>query len=158
MKLLRSLLTIVGLLFGHGCAEAHRVQVMTVLSNGNCKTTTAGVRVIDYAALAELRGTRLIGMTEAPEAAETPLHLIAIIPPESPTAGYSLTLDEAMVPLADPLVLRVKLVKPPADAILAQVITHPCLVVGIENPGVKRVRVIDDADQLLGEIDVSKPQ
>jgi len=152
------LLTIAALLSSYGCAQAHRVEVMTVLANGNCKTNTAGVRVIDYAALAELRGTRLIGMTEAPDAAATPLHLIAIVPGDSPTAGYNLTLDKSAVDLTDPLILRVTLTKPPADAILAQVITHPCLVVGIENNAVKRVRVIDNSDRLVGEVDFSKPQ
>ncbi len=38
---------------------------MTVLANGNCQTDEAGVRAIDYAALAAFRGTRLIGMTES---------------------------------------------------------------------------------------------
>jgi hypothetical protein len=158
MTFLRFIVSVATLLLIHGCAEAHKIQVMTVLTNGNCKTTEAGVRVVDYAALAELRGTHLIGMSEAPEAAATPLHLIAIIPPESPTAGYSLTLDTSLVELADPLVLRVKIAKPPADAILAQVITHPCLVVGIESPAVKHVRVIDDTNRLIGEVDVAKSQ
>ena len=158
MTLLRFIGSVALLLLAHGCAEAHRIQIMTVLSNGNCKTTEAGVRLIDYAALAELRGTHLIGMTEDPAAAAGPLHLIAIVPPESPTAGYSLTLDDSLLALADPLVLRVKIARPPADAIVAQMITHPCLVVGIENAAVKRVRVIDDANQLIGEVDVSKPK
>ena len=146
------------LLVVQGCTGAHQVQVMTVLANGNCKTTEAGVRLVDYAALAELRGTHLIEMSETPAAAPTPLHLIAIVPPASPTAGYSLTLAESQLDLTDPLELRVNIAKPPADAMLAQMITHPCLVVGIENPAVKRVRVVDNADQLIGEVDVSKPK
>ena len=143
------------LLAGFGCAQAHRVVVMTVLTNGNCQTTGTGVRLIDYAALAELRGTHLIGMTEAPQAAAAPLHLIAIVPGEYPTPGYSLTLDEATPALTDPLILRVKVATPPAGAILAQVVTHPCLVVGIDDQAVKRVRVINDAAVLVGEVDIS---
>jgi hypothetical protein len=158
MSALRFALSITVVILVNGCTEAHRVQVMTVLANGNCKTSEAGVRVIDYAALAELRGARLIGINEGPEAASTPLHLIAIVPPESPTAGYGLTLDQSLVALTDPLVLRVKATKPPADAMLAQVITHPCLVVGIENPAVNNVRVIDETDKVLGEVDISKPK
>jgi hypothetical protein len=158
MTPLRFIVSVALLLVGQGCADAHQIQVMTVLANGNCKTTEAGVRLIDYAALAELRGTHLIEMTEAPAATMTPLHLIAIVPPESPTAGYSLTLAESRVDLADPLELRVNVAKPPPDAMLAQVITHPCLVVGIENPAIKRVRVLDNADQLIGEVDISKPK
>lgn len=158
MRPLRLLMPIAALLFTANCAPAHRVQVMTVLSNDNCKTTTAGIRLIDYAALAELRGTRLIGMTESPEAAATPLHLIAIVPGESPTPGYSVALEQSMLAPADPLDLHVTLGKPPADAVLAQVITHPCLVVGIDDPTVKRVRVIVDGDRSLGEVDLSKPR
>jgi PrcB C-terminal len=158
MKPLRALIGIVAALLGHGCADAHRVNVMTVLSNASCQTTTPGVRIIDYAALAELRGSRLIGMTEAPDPAASPLHLIAIVPGPYPTPGYDLTLDDSAPLLADPLILRVTITRPPPDAILAQVLTHPCLVVGIDDQAVKRVRVVDDAATVLGELDLSTPR
>ncbi len=42
------------------------------------------------------------------------------------------------------LTLRIKTDRPPPDAMLAQVITHPCLVVGIADPAVGRVKVLDE--------------
>ena len=53
MTPLRWLIPVAALILGQSCAQAHRIQVMTVLANDNCKTTTVGVRLIDYAALAE---------------------------------------------------------------------------------------------------------
>ena len=138
-----------------GCAEADRVAVMTVLNHGNCQTTTTGVEVIDYAAVAQLRGARLIGMSNEPAAATQALHLIAILPGEYPTTGYSIRLDDVAPELSDPLVLRITVQPPPEDAVQAQVLTRPCLVVGIDNPAVKRLRVIDARDAVLGEVGLS---
>ena len=38
---------------------------------------------------------------------------------------------------------------------LAQMITHPCLVVGIADPEVARVKVLDDSAAVLGEVDLA---
>lgn len=138
-----------------GCAEAHHVDVMTVLANANCQTSEAGVRVIDYATLATFRGAHLIGMTESEDAARRPVNLIAIVPGEFPTPGYNIALQGDATLAADRLTLHVKTDKPPPDAILAQMITHPCLVVGISDPVVRRVRVEDDSAAVLGEVDLS---
>jgi hypothetical protein len=135
-----------------GCAGARHVTVMTVFDHGNCRTDTAGVRLIDYAELAELRGARLLGLSD--DAAAHPLHLVAIVPGEYPTTGYALRLVDPQPELSDPLLLHVTVAKPPPDAVLAQVLTHPCLVVGIDDAAVRRVRVDVDA-MPLGEIDLS---
>ncbi len=138
-----------------GCAEAHHVDVMTVLANGNCQTTEIGVRAIDYATLATFRGTHLIGMTESEESTQSPVHLIAIVPGEFPTAGYSIALQDPAKLSVDQLTLEIKTERPPADAMLAQMITHPCLVVGIADPVVRRVRVVGDNAAVLGEVELS---
>ncbi len=85
-----------------GCAQARHVEVMTVLANGNCQTTEIGVRAIDYATLAAFRGTRLIGMTESAESTQQPVHLIAIVPGEFPTAGYGVSLQEGAALIGRP--------------------------------------------------------
>ena len=138
-----------------GCAQAHHVDVMTVLANGNCQTTEIGVHAIDYATLATFRGTHLIGMTEPEQSTQPPLHLIAIVPGEFPTAGYSILLTESTTLAVDQLTLQIQTERPPADAVLAQMITHPCLVVGIADPVVRRVRVVGDDAAMLGEIELS---
>ena len=138
-----------------GCAQARHVDVMTVLANGNCQTTEVGVRAIDYATLATFRGTRLIGMSESEASAQQPVHLIAIVPGEFPTAGYGVSLQEGAALTADLLTIKVKTDRPPPDAMLAQMITHPCLVVGIADPAVSRVKVLDDSAVVLGEVDLA---
>lgn len=138
-----------------GCAEAHHVDVMTVLANGNCQTTETGVRTIDYATLATFRGTRLIGMTESEESTHSPVHLIAIVPAQFPTAGYSIALSDTTTLSADQLTLQISTERPPEDAMLAQMITHPCLVVGIADPVVRRVRVVGENAAVLGEVELS---
>ena len=85
------------------------------------------------------------------------MHLIAIAPGTYPTAGYTLELLDAEPVPGDPLVLEVKLSKPPDGAILAQVVTHPCLVVGVDDKTVRRIRVVLDS-KLLGEVDLSSPR
>jgi PrcB C-terminal len=137
--------------FVEGCANAHHVDVMTVLEQGNCQTETTGVQLIDYATLATLRGTHLIGMTESPEAARNPARLIAIVPGQFPTPGYGVRLHGDPVLNGDLLTLQIEIEHPPADAILAQMLTHPCLVVGIADPMVGRVKVIRE-NETVGEI------
>jgi hypothetical protein len=140
-----------------GCADAHHVDVMTVLAQGNCQTEKTGVQLIDYATLASYRGTHLIGMTESPEARHNPAHLIAIVPAQFPTAGYAVQLLEDSTLSDKLLTIKIKIHRPPADAMLAQMITHPCLVVGVADPAVARVRVLNDTE-LLGEVEIPATQ
>jgi hypothetical protein len=139
------------------CADAHHVDVMTVLAQGNCQTEKTGVELIDYATLATYRGTHLIGMSESPEAQRNPAHLIAIAPAQFPTAGYGVALLDGSTLTDKLLTIRIKIERPPADAVLAQMITHPCLVVGIADPAVGRVRVLNDS-ALLGEVEIPPAQ
>lgn len=136
-----------------GCAEAHHVEIMTVLANGNCQTTDTGVHLIDFVTLATFRGTHLIGMTESADAARNPAHLIAIVPAQYPTAGYSVQLLDESALSEKLLTIKIRIERPPSNAMLAQVITHPCLVVGIADPAVGRVRVMNDA-VVLGEVEI----
>jgi len=144
--------------FPFGCADAHRVDVVNVLNNGNCRTSETGVRLIDYKTLAEFRATHLIGMTESPEAINNPLHLIAIVPGSYPTPGYTISLSEGPELTGRLLTLSVSINRPVADAILAQMVTHPCLVVGVADPAVGRVRVVDESAALIGEVDLPLKQ
>ena len=139
-----------------GCADADRIDVVPVLTNGNCQTTEIGVRLIDYATLAAFRATHLIGMTESPEATKKPLHLIAIVPGEYPTPGYTVALQAAPELVDGAMTLKIKVEHPAKDSILAQMITHPCLVVGVADPAVGHVRVTDETAKLIGELDLPK--
>lgn len=152
-----SLVRVAGLvaatLLAAGCADGHHVDVMTVLAQGNCQTEKTGVELIDYATLATYRGTHLIGMTESSEAQHNPAHLIAIVPAQFPTAGYGVALLEGSTLTDKLLTIKIRVDRPPADAMLAQMITHPCLVVGVADPAVARVRVMNES-ALLGEVEI----
>ncbi len=134
-----------------GCAR--HVDVTTVLTQDNCSSAETGVHLIDFATLATFRGTHLIGMTESPDAAAHPAHLIAIVPAQYPTAGYSVELKGDAIRAKTLLTINVDIKRPPEGAVLAQMITRPCLVVDFNNPAVHRVRVLHDAD-VLGEVDL----
>jgi hypothetical protein len=152
----RSIALAAALALPMGCADADRIDVVPVLTNGNCQTKESGVRLIDYATLATFRATHLIGMTESAEATKNPLHLIAIVPGEYPTPGYTVALQAAPELTGGAMTLKVKVEHPAKDAILAQMITHPCLVVGVADPAVSHVRVLDENAVVLGEVDLPK--
>jgi PrcB C-terminal len=156
MSLRNTLVLFAALALPLGCADADRVDVVPVLTNGNCQTNESGVRLIDYATLAKFRATHLIGMSESAEATQNPLHLIAIVPGEYPTPGYTVALQAVPELSGGAMTLKIKVEQPAKDAILAQMITHPCLVVGVADPAVTRVRVIDETTAVLGEVDLPK--
>jgi len=137
------------------CADADRIDVTTVLAHGNCQTSDTGVKEIDYKTLAAYRGTRLLDMTESPEANAHPMHLVAIVPGEYPTAEYGLEVNGEPAIKGGELTIAVRVNKPAPEAILAQMITRPCLVVGVADPRVDRVRVVDDAARLIGELSLA---
>jgi len=139
-----------------GCADADHLDVTTVLAHGNCQTSDTGVKEIDYAMLAAYRGTRLLDMTESKESVAHPVHLVAILPGEFPTPGYSLAVGGEPKLQQHALTIEVRVSKPATDAVLAQMITRPCLVVGIGDPRVERVRVIDDSARSIGEIELAQ--
>jgi len=155
MMLFRLLSCVFAIVATAACADAHRIDVTTVLSHGNCRTDTVGVTEIDYATLATFRGAHLIGMTQSAEAIRNPVHLVAIAPGQFPTAGYAVVLNGEPSLDGHLLTVRVKIDRPPADAVLAQMLTRPCLVVGVADQTVRSVRAIDDAQREIGEVVLS---
>jgi hypothetical protein len=149
---MRSTFVVVVALALCACAQADRIDLTTVLSNGNCQTSETGVTEIDYATLAAYRGTRLLDMSQSKEAESNPVRLVAIAPGEYPTPGYGLAINGEPKLDGRVLTISVTISKPEPDAILAQMITRPCLVVGIADPKVERVRVVDDAAKSIGEL------
>jgi hypothetical protein len=69
---------------------------------------------------------------------------------ERPTAGHSVGLrgDRATVS-GDTLVLAVDYAQPAPDAIVAEVLTRPCLVVRVDDAAMRSVRLVADGDTLL---------
>ncbi len=72
---------------------------------------------------------------------------------ERPTSGYALALaDEPLRVTDDTVRLRVRERRPPADAMLLQVLTQPCLDVAVSNLGARALRVETTAGHRLGEL------
>jgi len=137
------------------CGGVRHVEVLTVLSLDNCQTNVVGLREIDYPTLAAFRGTRLLGMSESPQDGPDPLHLVAILPGQYRTAGYGVRLVGDPELTADRLTIHVEVTEPPTGAATAQMLTRPCLVVGVSDSAVHRVRVVD-AKREIGELQLSQ--
>lgn len=72
--------------------------------------------------------------------------VLAIYMGQRPTAGYGLALHDPEVPIADGVAtVVVRFEEPPPGAMLAQVLTSPCLLVRLPKQGVREVRVVDPA-------------
>jgi len=138
-----------------GCSSQQRIAAEEVLNHGECRIAQADMRVVSYADVARLRGSTLLNMTSPPpeQGSDQPadLLLVAISRGPQPTPGYRFELGDAFLD-NDVAILALRWIEPAADAVLAQVITHPCIVVGLERGGYRRVRAVDDRGTVLGEV------
>lgn len=76
--------------------------------------------------------------------------VVAVSAGTRPTAGYAIALHEEAVTIADGVAtIVVRIDGPAAGAILAQVVTSPCLLVRLPREGIREVRVVDPVGALL---------
>lgn len=147
-----------------GCADQGQLEAITVLEHDQCAGLKTGLSLTGYPDLARIRGASLLSMSRpdadvgADEAAGSgaaaqPI-LIALSRGPQPTPGYALSLESATLE-NQTAVLRLRWETPPPDAALAQVITHPCLVIALPGAGFDRVRAIDQLDTPLGSLELS---
>jgi hypothetical protein len=135
-----------------GCGNT-TPDVTTLMTHGNCEGLVAGVSEIRFEELAGIRGSQLLlledGINAAAPSPNPDFRLIAIAAGTRPTPGYALELGGARFEGAT-LVLDVVLNEPPADAILAQVTTHPCLIVATSH---QRVPIeVHSSEGMLGSL------
>ena len=138
-----------------GCTTGEPLAATEVLNHRSCKGITAGITAVSYDDVANLRGSRLIGQTTEPTQSEVPadLILVAISKGDQPTPGYEFTLQGARLDGAS-AVISLAWKTPAPDAVLPQVITHPCIVVGLARETLSSVRAVDADGQLIGELDL----
>ncbi len=137
---------------GSGCSTAS-VAVTEVLNDANCNTLHAGVHAVTLEDVARLKGRRMIGsITTPPNSPGDPKRLIAISRGEQPTAGYALELISASTATGDEIEIVVRFREPAADAVVAQIITKPCLVLGLPDAATGPVSVTLDDGSLLGSL------
>ena len=139
-------------ILGNGCSTAS-VAVTEVLNQANCTTLEAGVHAVTLGDVAHLRGRRMIGsITTPPNTPGDDQRLIAISRGEQPTAGYALELISASTATGDEITVVVAWREPAADAVVAQVITHPCLVLGLPDAATGPVSVTLEDGTPLGSL------
>ncbi len=141
---------------GSGCSTAS-VAVTEVLNDANCNTlhpgVHAGVHAVTLEDVARLKGRRMIGsITTPPNSSGDPQRLIAISRGEQPTAGYALELISASTATGDEIEIVVRFREPAADAVVAQMITQPCLILGLPDAATGPVSVTLDDGSLLGSL------
>ena len=139
-------------ILGSGCSTAS-VAVTEVLNHANCTTLEAGVHAVTLEDVARLNGRQMIGSTAPPP--KTPgnaQRLIAISRGEQPTAGYGLELISASTATGDEIEVIVRFREPLADAVVAQVITQPCLVLALPDAATGPVSVKLENGSLIGSV------
>jgi hypothetical protein len=99
------------------------------------------------AALAALDQGRLPGAAPAIAAVDFATHGVLLVQMgRRPTAGYALDLaTEQVVTEGGVGVVRVNWVEPLEDAVVAQVLTSPCLLVSVRKEQLRSVKVVDQA-------------
>jgi hypothetical protein len=99
------------------------------------------------AALAALDRGRLPGTAPAPAPVDFGTHGVLIVRMGGrPTAGYALELASEQVVSDDGTgAVRVNWTEPPEDAMVAQVLTSPCLLVSVRKDEFRSVKVVDQA-------------
>lgn len=137
-----------------GCAGGSTLPATTVLAYDQCQGLSPGLTRVDFGAVAGIRGSTLLSMTpnEASQAPEQTL-LVAISRGRQPTPGYTLSLTGARRDNGT-AIIDVSWTTPPAGAVLAQMLTHPCLVVGLMEGDLKRVEARDQSGTTLGTLDL----
>ncbi|MFO7838988.1 MAG: protease complex subunit PrcB family protein [Desulfosalsimonadaceae bacterium] len=73
---------------------------------------------------------------------------------EKPTSGYFLELLPESAHRADSTaVLRLKWQAPDPDAMVAQVITHPCILIRLPGSGFSKIRILDSRGRIRASVD-----
>ena len=78
------------------------------------------------------------------------LGVIAVYMGRRPTAGYQVSLASitAEVGVHNELTLAVSWIEPPVDALLAQVITSPCILVSIPKDDYSTIKTVDEGSRI----------
>lgn len=135
-----------------GCSAA-TVAVTEVLNQANCAPLEAGVHVVTLEDVARMMGRRMIGSTATPpDQSGGAQRLVAISRGEQPTAGYGFELISASTTTGNEIMVTVRWREPAADAVVAQVITQPCLVIGLPDAATGPLSVSLDDGSLLGSL------
>lgn len=138
-----------------GCSAGSGVETVEVLNDANCRNPTMGLIRVDYGDIARLRGQTLLGISIEPSPDEPELLLLSLYRGPQPSAGYGFTLKNSEQHDRS-LQLNLAWQQPESGTMQAQLITTPCLVVGlVVGPGrgeFDEIRAVDQEGTLLGSL------
>ncbi|OZB15634.1 MAG: hypothetical protein B7X58_06270 [Marinobacter sp. 34-60-7] len=134
-----------------GSVSEPAVSARQVTQSAQCGLTGPGIAYVqnesEREALLDLNGQNMV--TGAVREVNLALESIVIVTlGQKPTAGYSVGLADASAD-GETLVLSVRVSEPPRDAMTAQVITSPCVVLAVPADDWQQVRVLGLTDQPL---------
>ncbi|MEM1231936.1 MAG: protease complex subunit PrcB family protein [Pseudomonadota bacterium] len=138
-----------------GCHSAQPVQSQELLNHHACVSVSAGVAEVALSDLSRIRGSRLLQLgngtadQDLPELS-TATRLFVVSRGEMPTPGYRFEVA-AVTREAEELVIDLTWTTPPADSVLPQVLTHPCVVLALPVNGATTV-VARSEDAELGRL------
>ncbi len=142
-----------------GCAAKDTPLAVTELVNHTqCQLVSAGVSQLSANQLPGVGGSRLLaapGSASGPQVPADTQAIVAISRGQQPTPGYRFTLAHASLVNPDEVEIRLSWQQPAPDAVLAQMLTHPCIVLAVpatQTP-LRRVRVADNNGP-LGQLDI----
>ena len=134
-----------------GCTGGDSIDSAVLLNHSDCTIAKAGMQMVSYEDVARLRGSTLLSMTSAPINHQPDLILLAISNGRQPTPGYRFDLIGAFA--AEGIAtLELRWLAPADDSPQPQMITHPCIVIGLERGAFESVRAVDEHRNLLGEV------
>ena len=146
-----------------GCASSKArgpssTTATTVRASPTCGGDIAGPSAHWIATEGELRAAMGMGgvFGEAPPVDFKKEGVLAIYMGQRPTGGYSLSLQDPAVPIANGVgTVTVKFEEPPPGAMVTQVLTSPCLLVKLGKAGLRSLRVVDPGGNLRATASVS---
>ena len=154
-----SLVLSTGILAG-GCTQSQNVELIELLSLSDCPRLEQGISLLDYQQVAALRGGQMLfednddgADPDAPGHADSDLLLAIALGPQ-PTPGYGVYADSPAQLEDGTLHVQIQRTTPPPDAMLAQVITHPCVVLGIvaDAEQIRHIEVLDEDGSSFGTL------
>ena len=139
------------------CSPMKQVEVVELLNHSSCQNLKAGISETTLAKVGTLRQSRLLPPPDdAPVQPEQQLpeleatRVFAISKGSQPTPGYAFSHEETVLD-GDRVRVRLAWETPAAGAVLPQMLTHPCIVLGVPETGAK-VLVAEDQGGAFAEL------
>ena len=139
------------------------LDTRVISSSLHCRPASSGWRVtlIDEPGMLELMASKfdahLVGTppSKTPQVEFNAYYILAIEMGRQPTAGFGIDAEKITASLEDhTAMVHISWKGPSSDALAAQIITSPCVLVRLERGDYDRILVKDQKNQILGQFAV----